>query len=407
LPKKARELSAIEVKRLAKQGRHPVGGVPGLLLSVNGATSRSWILRAQVGRQRRDFGLGGYPETGLAQAREKARDLKEMIRSGIDPALERKKARKVLLVSQEKSLTFSEAAHRCHAARETEFRSQKHRNDWINSLTHHAFPWIADVSVADVELPHVLQVLEPIWHTRTETATRVRQRMEGVLTWATVRGYRSGENPARWIGNLKEVLPNPSKIAKKSHYRALPWQEITTFMTELKAREAIAARALEFAILTAARSGEVRFATWNQIDLNKRIWSLHSKEMKAGRAHRVPLSSHVVALLTALPRMEGSPYVFVAPRGGPFSDMAISKLLKRMGVDATVHGFRSTFKDWARSCTSYPDELSELALAHVSNDATRAAYARDELIPQRDMLMQDWAAFCNGDKKFMPTVKHR
>lgn len=394
MPKRTRELSAVEVKRLNEPGLHAVGGVSGLFLQVARSGSRSWILRATVGAKRRDIGLGGYPDVTLAQAREKARDARDKIRQGIDPVAERKAAREALIASQAASLTFDQAAGRCHESKAHEFRSAKHKNDWINSLNRYASPVIGSVPVSDVQLPHVLEILEPIWTEKTETATRVRQRVESVLTWATVRGYRQGDNPARWEGNLKEVLPNPSKVATVQHHRAIPWQEVGQFMRSLRQREGVAARALEFAVLTAARSSEVRLATWNEIDFQSRLWTIPADRIKAGRTHKVPLSKDAVNLLGALRLQEGSSYVFPATRGGPLSDAALSAVCKRMGVNATPHGFRSTFKDWARNCTDYADEVSELALAHVNSDATRAAYARDELLPQRKRLMAEWSRYC-------------
>jgi integrase len=244
-----------------------------------------------------------------------------------------------------------------------------------------------------VELAHVVKILEPIWLTKTETASRLRGRIETVLSWATTSGYRTGENPARWE-LLRHVLPTPSKVKKVDHHAALPWQEIGAFMVELHKRAGMGARALEFAILTAARSGEVRGATWDEIDTGAKLWTVPAERMKAGKAHRVPLSDPALKLLKGLPRMDGSAYVFPAVRGGPLSDMSISAVTRRMGVDVVPHGFRSTFKDWCRSSTSYPDEVSELALAHVNDDKTRAAYARDELLPKREKLMRDWAKYC-------------
>lgn len=405
MPKRVPELTAIQVRRLTRPGFHAVGGVAGLLLQVKPSTTgegvgpRSWVLRTTVGDKRRAFGLGAYPEVSLASARDKASRLKERIRDGVDPVEERKAAQRALRAAQAKALTFDEAARRCHAARATEFRNEKHRRDWISSLERHASPVLGTLSVAEIDMPHVLAVLEPIWKTRTETATRVRQRIETVLTWATVSGYRSGTNSARWEGNLKEVLPNPSKITKVRHHRAIPWQEIGTFMANLRDRDGMSARALEFAILTAARSGEVRLATWDEMDLEGGVWMVPAERIKAGRTHRVPLSQDAVALLSALPRYEGSPYVFPAQRGGALSDMSLSAVCRRMGVDATPHGFRSTFKDWARNRTRYADEVSELALAHVNSDATRAAYARDELIGKRRRLMAEWASYCNTIEK--------
>jgi len=396
MPRQAKEKSALEVKRLTQPGFHAVGGVAGLYLQVTPGGGRSWILRATVGAKRRDIGLGGYPSVTLQQARDKARTARDQIREGIDPVDERRKARDSLMAAQANMLTFEQAARRCHKAKVPEFRNSKHGDDWINSLERHAFPMIGRLPVADVELSHVMAILEPIWTTKTETATRVRQRIEAVLTWAKVGGYRSGENPARWDGNLKEILPNPSKVRKVKHFRALPWTEIGAFMVELRKRDGVAARALEFAILTAARSGEVRMATWNEFDLENRLWTVPGDRIKAGKTHRVPLSGPAVQIIESLPKLSDT-YVFAAPRGGPLSDMSLSAVCRRIGVDAVPHGFRSTFKDWARNRTKYPDEVSELALAHVNSDATRAAYARDELLPQRTRLMADWARYCVGN----------
>lgn len=366
-----------------------------MYLKVAPGGSRSWILRAVVGRKRRDIGLGGYPDVSVARAREEAKSCREKIRKGIDPVIERKEAKAALVAAQDRELSFKQAATRCHAAKSPEFRSQKHRADWINALERHAFPVIGNMAVSDIGLSDILRVLEPIWQSKTETATRIRQRLEAVLTWATVSGYRDGDNPARWEGNLKEILPTPSKIMKVRHHPALPWQEIGQFMANLRKREGIAARALEFSILTAARTGEVRGMEWSEVDFDAKTWTVPPERIKAGRRHIVPLSDAALAILKDVPRMEGSDYVFTGAKGGPLSNNTMLALLKRMDVDAVPHGFRSTFKDWARSSTAYADEVSELALAHVNSDATRAAYARDELLPKRQRLMEDWAKYCS------------
>lgn len=389
------ELSALDVKRLEVPGFYAVGGVTGLYLKISKGGSRSWILRATVGSKRKDIGLGGYPDVTLAMARDKARQCRESIWAGGDPVAERKAAKRALKSEQAKHITFRQAALRCHAAKQTEFRNEKHRGEWISTLENHAFPTLGEMAVAEIEMPHVLQMLEKIWTTKTETATRIRQRTEAVLTWATVSGFRSGDNPARWAGNLKEVLPNPAKIAPVKHFRSLPWQQVGQFMTDLRERSGMAARALEFAILTASRSGEVRGMTWDEVDLDTGVWIVPENRIKAGKKHTVPLSPTAVAILKALPRFDGCPYVFASARGGMLSDATLLAVLKRMDVDAVPHGFRSTFKDWARSCSNFPDEVSELALAHVNSDATRAAYARDELLPKRTLLMREWEKFCN------------
>jgi integrase len=395
MPKKAKVLSAAEVRRLTEPGFYAVGGVAGLHLQVTDTGAQSWILRATIGGRRSDMGLGGFPDTTLAQARESAREAREKIRQGIDPLAERRAAQAALRLARAKAITFEEAARATYAVKAAEFKHHRRRNNWIRSLEQYAFPVIGSLPVADIDLSHIQRVLEPIWTTKTHTATKIRERMEAVFTWATVSKHRKGDNPAAWKGNLRAVLPKPSKVSKTTHYPALPWNEVPAFMPKLREREGMGAKALEFIIYTAARSSEVRLATWGEIDLEARLWTVPEERMKAGKPHRVPLCDDAVRLLKALPRFEGSDYVFTAPRGGPLSDMSISAVCRRMGVDAVPHGFRSSFKDWARSCTRYADEVSELALAHVNSDATRAAYARDELLPQRTRLMREWGKFLN------------
>ena len=394
MPKKARELSAIQVKRLTAPGFYAVGGVAGLYLQVKESRARSWILRTTIGDRRRDIGLGGFPDVPLTSAREAARHDRELIRQGFDPIEERKSRRLSLIGDRAKQMTFRQAAAACHQKKTPEFKSRKHAADWINSIDRYANPIIGGLPVQSVELAHVVSVLDPIWKSKTETATRVRQRIESILAWATVSSYRSGDNPARWKGNLEHALPKPSKIRKVKHFPALPWQEVGAFMVNLRKRQGMAARALEFLILTVARSGEVRLATWDEIDLDAKLWTVPAERMKAGKGHRVPLSTPALKILKSLPRFEGSPYVFASTRGGALSDMSISAVCRRMQVNAVPHGFRSSFKDWCRSSTAFADEVSELVLAHVSSDATRAAYARDELLPKRTKLMSAWAKFC-------------
>lgn len=402
MPKKAKELSAIEIRQIVKTGLHPVGGVSGLMIQVSAGGSKSWILRVSTGevrtskagkpfQARRDIGLGGFPDVSLLMARQKARELREQLTSGIDPIADKKAAKAALSASRAMQITFEDAAYRCHAIKE--FSNVKHRKQWIATLENYAFGHIGKLPVASIELPHVLMVLEPIWREKTETASRIRQRIESVLTWATVAKHRKGDNPAKWDGNLKELLPAPKKIKKVKHHTALHWDLVPSFMADLRKRKGIAPRALEFAILTACRSGEVRGARWDEIDIAAKVWSVPAERMKARKLHRVPLSDAALALLEALPRMAGSELVFTAPRGGELTDAAMPKVLERMEVEAVPHGFRSSFKDWCRSATAYADEVSELALAHVNSDATRAAYARDELLPKRARLAEDWANY--------------
>lgn len=393
-PKKARELTAIEVKRLTRPGMHAVGEVAGLLLRVKKSGTRSWVLRVLDAGRRRDIGLGGYPDVPLAEARARARQHREDLAQGVDPIVKKRATQAARIAERATRITFDEAARRCLAAKAHEFRNAKHAAQWENTLQTYASPVIGQLPVAEVELPHIIQILEPIWTTKTETASRLRGRIEAVLAWATVGGYRTGDNPARWKGHLDAVLAKPSRVAKVKHHRALPVSEIGAFMTELRKRDGMAARALEFAILTAARSGEVRGATWQEIDLDAALWTIPAERMKAGREHRVPLSPDAVTLLRALPRLEGSKYVFVSPRGGSLSDMALASVMKRMGVDAVPHGFRSTFRDWCAEHTNYPRDVAEMALAHAIGDKVEAAYRRGDLMAKRVRLMNEWAKFC-------------
>lgn len=399
MPKRAPVLAAYHLRRLKAPGLHSVGGVAGLYLQIQSESARSWILRVKVGDRRRDFGLGRYPDVTLEQARDRAREMRQQVWQGIDPIAARDAAQAALRTAEAKRLTFDQAALQCWRARSQEFKNDKHAKQWLNTLTIYVSPSLGNLPVGDIELPHIVKVLEPIWTTKTETATRVRQRIESVLSWAKVNEFRSGDNPARWKGNLEHALPKPSKVKKVEHHAALPWQDMGAFMVDLRQREGMGAKALEFAILTAARSGEVRGATWDEIDFKSKVWTVPAERMKAGKQHRVPLSEPAIKLLKALPRLEGSPYVFPAVRGGVLSDMSVSAVTRRMGLDVVPHGFRSSFKDWCRTSTAYPDEVSELALAHVNSDATRAAYARDELLPQRKQLMADWAKYCGTDRK--------
>jgi integrase len=393
MPKKARELSALEVKRLTEPGFYAVGGVAGLNLQVTATGARSWVLRATVGARRRDIGLGGYPDTTLAAARERARETREKIRQGIDPVAERRALRSSLLAQQVREITFEQCAAEVIRKKQAESRNTKHAQQWENTLKAYAYPVLGKMAIADVDLVHVLKVLQPEWETKTETMTRVRQRIEAVIAWATVHGHRSGDNPARWKGNLDAILPKPSKVAKVKHHKALPIDDMGKFMTDLRRQKGMAARALEFTILTATRSGEVRGATWTEIDLGNAAWAIPASRMKSEKEHRVPLSKEALALLKRLPR--DSEYVFPAPKGGRFSDAGLAAVLKRMNVDATVHGFRSTFRDWAAERTSYPHHVCEMALAHTIKNAAEAAYRRGDLMEKRARLMQDWAKFCD------------
>lgn len=393
MPKIAREKTAAQVRQITRPGLHAVGGAPGLLLQVKDSGARSWIVRVMVGGRRRMIGLGSFPDVSLSEARQTAGDVRKQIRNGVDPVAERQAARDALRASQASAVTFDEAARQCHAARSQEFRNNKHAAQWKASLDQYASPIIGNLPVSEVGIEHIVKILEPLWTTKTETAVRLRGRIEAVLAWATVRGYRSGDNPARWKGHLDAVLPQPSKIAKVEHFKAVPVDEIGAFMEQLRQREGIGARALEFVILTAARSGEVRGVTWDEIDFNERIWTVPGERMKAGRPHTVPLSDDAIRLLKSLHRRPDTRLLFPSTQGKKLSDATLGAVLKRMGRTETVHGFRSTFADWCSERTSYPSEVREMALAHTIENKTEKAYRRGALLQKRRRLMQDWAKF--------------
>jgi len=392
MARKARELAAIEVGRLNTPGLHAVGGVAGLALQVTGTGARSWILRAMVGGKRRDMGLGGFPDVTLAGAKEKAREKRDQIDKGIDPIEDRRAKKSALAAAVAGAMTFSDAASAYIAVKEAGWKNAKHGDQWRNTLATYADPIIGKVYVGSIEKEHILKILSPIWTTKTETASRLRGRIESVLDWATVSGYRKGENPARWRGHLDVLLAAPNDVRAVEHHAALDWREVGAFMAALREREGMAARMLEFAILTAARSGEVRGATWAEFDLPGAVWTIPAGRMKAKKEHRIPLSDPAVKLLEALPR--DSDIVFQSPTGKQFSDAAITKLLERMGrSDITGHGFRSSFRDWAGETTAYPREVIEHALAHQLKDKAEAAYARGSMFEKRRRLMDEWAKF--------------
>jgi integrase len=390
------ELTALSVSRLKEPGLHLVGGIPGLALQITQTGARSWILRVMIAGKRRDMGLGGYPGVTLASAREAAREARAKIKSGIDPIEENRARNSALAAARASALTFEQCAVAFVAAKEPEWKNAKHAAQWRTTLATYCYPLIGKILVRDVSLPHVKQILEPLWTSKTETATRLRSRIEGVIDYAIANGYRApGDNPARWRGHLDKLLPKPSKVAKVKHHSALPYSEIGTFMAELRKQSGMGARALEFAILTAARSGEARGATWAEIDLNSAVWTIPASRMKAGEEHRVPLPDAAIRLLRDLPRIDGSDLVFTNTKGTMLSDMTLSAVLKRMGRHFTVHGFRSSFRDWCGEKTSHPREIVEFALAHKLPDQTEAAYFRGTAFDKRRRLMTDWARYCD------------
>jgi integrase len=373
------KLSARKVET-AGVGRH--GDGRGLFLYVKPTLARSWVLRYQVQGRRHDLGLGAYPDVTLAMARQKATDARRLILDGDDPIAKRRQAQ---------PKTFKDAALELIESKRSGWKNAKHAAQWTSTLEAYVFPTLGPMQVTKIATADVVGALKPIWSQKPETANRVRQRIEAVLDYASALGIREGDNPARWRGHLDNLLPKPTKVRAVQHHPALPHADISDFMDALSTRKGVSARALTFTILTAARSGETRGMTWAEVDLEGRVWTIPAQRMKAGKEHRVPLTQTVIAQLG--PRGPDTELVFGSETkaGKPISDMSMTALLRRMEYDnITVHGFRSTFRDWAGETTSFPREVIEAALAHGIKNKAEAAYARSDLFDKRRDLMEAW-----------------
>lgn len=388
-------LSANLVKALAERGYYADGG--GLYFRVSEFGTRLWAFRYTRAGKAREMGLGPYPEVTLKDARELALQARKLLRDDQDPIEKRQARRSAMASERQAALTFAQCAAAFIAVKENEWKNAKHGEQWRTTLATYADPVIGKMLVRDVQQAHILKILEPIWTTKTETASRLRGRIENVLDYASARGYRQGDNPARWRGHLDKILATPSKVAKVEHHTALDYGHIGAFMVEIRRQFSMGARALEFAIITAARSGEVRGANWAEIDLDRAVWTIPEQRMKAGREHRIPLSDSALNLLRAMPRIKDCELVFPNTKGTALSDMTLTAVLRRMGCPVTAHGFRSTFRDWAGETTAYPREVIEHALAHQLKDKAEAAYARGTLFDKRRSLMADWAQFCDTE----------
>lgn len=404
MPKKAKELSALAVSRLKGDGRYAVGGVDGLYLRIAN-TSRAWVLCVAMGTRvnnngktvprRLSIGLGSFTEVSLAEAREKARELRKQIRNGIDPLQEKHAKQAAKQALQRKQKTFEECAEAVYQIKASELKNKKHVAQWRSTLETYAYPFIGKKVVSEITKADLLDILEPIWLTKNETASRVRGRIETVLDYAKAKEYFVGDNPAAWKGALKPLLPSSSKVQKQQHFAAMKYEDVSSFMEKLSERKGVSARALEFGILTASRSNEIRGATWSEIDLEKKVWTISADRMKANKEHRVPLTDKAIEILNNLPRFKDNDLVFVAPRGGKLSDMSLTAVLKRMNYEKlTQHGFRSTFREWGGETTDHKREVIEHALAHQLADKAEAAYQRGTLWPKRILLMQDWSDYC-------------
>ena len=386
-------LTAKRISKLIEPGRYSDGH--GLYLQVMSPDNRSWLFRYERNNRERWAGLGPLHTVSLKEARERARRVRLQLLDGIDPIDARKAQRATRALEAARALTFEKAARDYFGQHAEKWRNPKHRAQFLSTLEAYVFPTIGHLSVADIDTGLVLRCIEPIWKRVPETAGRVRNRIEAVLDWATIRGSRSGDNPARWVGHLDNVLPARSQLANYKHHPALPYAQMPAFIASLSGREGVAARALEFLILTAGRTGEVIGAQWNEIDLKAKTWTIPAERMKARKIHKIPLNDRAVEILGALPREEKNPFVFIGPRRSGLSNMAMMTVLRRMKQDnATVHGFRSSFRDWAAERTNYANHVVEMALAHTISNQVEAAYRRGDLFDKRRRLMKDWAEYC-------------
>ena len=394
MPKLVRkQLSAVTVKAERRKGWYADGG--GLYLQVSSKRSKSWLFRYSLDGRARAMGLGPVELVSLAEARERALSLRRLLRDGVDPLEQRRSAKEAARLEAAKAKTFRECANAYVEAHRPSWRGLRHAESWEASLVNHA-PLLSNLPVAAIDLGHVMKVLEPIWTVKANTAARVRARIERVLDWATVRGYRKGDNPARWTGHLDHLLP--AQGATVRHHAALPYAEVAVFVAALTERQETSARAFEFLILTSARTSEVLNATWDEFDAQRWIWTIPAERMKAVRAHRIPLSDRARAIVLEMEKIRAGAFVFPGTASNdPYSNTALLMLLRRMGRgDLTAHGFRSTFRDWAAERTNFPGQVAEMALAHAIGDKVEAAYRRGDLFEKRRRLMQAWARWCNS-----------
>jgi integrase len=385
------------VEQKKTPGRYADGG--GLYLQItaaDGGVTKAWLFRYMDGGRAHSMGLGPVGVITLKAARDRALEARRSLLDGVDPIEQRRERKRQAHADAAKHVTFQDCAGRYIASLGAGWRSEKHAGQWKTTLTSYAYPVIGKLSVAAIDTAHVMRVLEPIWAEKTETASRLRGRIEAVLDWAKARHFREGDNPARWRGHLDKLLPARRKVQTVKHHPAMPYSEISAFMAELRGRHGVGARALEFTILTAVRTGEAIGATWSEFDFSAKTWTIPGARTKRGRVHRVPLSDRVVDVLTSLDREESSKFVFPGEIAGRhLSNMTMIKLLERMGHPAlTVHGFRSTFRDWAAECTNYQNHIVEMALGHAVSDKVEAAYRRSDLLEQRRRLMRDWERHC-------------
>jgi integrase len=392
-------LTAKRVERTKKPGRYrDSGGIRGLLLQISASGAKSWVLRYERHGRERMMGLGSCSEFTLKEARERARQARQLLANGIDPLARKHADKQSAKLAEHRKLTFREAAQRFFDQNESKWRSAKHREQFLGTLKAHVFSVLGDMDVAVIDTPDILRAIEPLWKTKPITADRTRSRAEQVIDWAIVRGHRPpGTNPAKWKGHLDQVLPAPRKVAPIAHHAAMDYRELPAFITKLRQDDTVAARALEFLILCAARSGEVIGAAWDEIDFDSKTWTVPAERMKSGKPHRVPLCDRALAILRDLPREGGNSHVFVGRRpGAALSPWAMPWVMEHHGQRGatTIHGFRSGFRDWAGETTAFAHDICEAALAHVRGDHSVRAYARGDLFDKRRKLMEAWSRYC-------------
>lgn len=404
MARQQQRLSALQVTKLTKPGLYGDGG--GLTLQITATGAKSWLFRYMIAGKPFGMGLGPTHTVSLAEARQKALEARKLLIDGINPLADKKQNQIAAALASARMMTFDQCAEAYILAHKASWKNAKHAEQWTNTLNTYANPVFGHLPVAEIDTGLVVKCLSPIWESKTETASRLRGRIESVLGWATTSGYRTGENPARWKGHLENLLATISKTSRTKNHPSLPWQRIGAFMSALRAREGVSARAVEFAILTACRSGEVRGARWAEFDTVGKLWTIPAERMKAKREHQVPLSDAALAVLESIPKVEDAEVVFAGTKKQPLSDMSLTAVIRRMNGDEkpvwadangdsiTVHGFRSTFRMWAAESTSYPREVAEHALAHQLPDAVERAYQRGSQFAKRVALMAEWAVYC-------------
>lgn len=392
--------SAKQLETLTAKGRYSDQTIAGLFFQVTSPKAKSWVLRYQIAHRTRWMGLGPYPLVTWTTARQKAREARLQLLDGVDPVEARKAQKAALIAKRAKALTFKEAAERYLKEKGGEWKTEDQRRAFSSTMGRYVFPTIGSMAIADIDTAAVLSVLRPIWKPIPKVAGLLRIRIEKILAWAQVNGFRpAGDNPARWARHLAETLESHSKIAPTQHHAAMALSDLPGFMAKLRAEGGVMSKALEFCILTATRANEVLGARWSEIDLDAATWTISANRMKAGREHVIPLSARAVAILESVYREAGNSHVFLGPRSGAgLNARALRGVIRREGLDVTVHGFRSCFRDWCGDHTEFPREIAEAALAHKTGDATEQSYRRGTAIEKRRVLMEAWARFCDGER---------